>query len=425
MKKAFIILISIISIFIIFLCGCGEKEEKIYDIPNEYFETTNFSKPTFTELTLEDGSTKRTYALNIDFVSNISLTSYEIYVEVYDFDNKLIKTLRETKTRSVRVGETISHKFDVDENLHEKAYSVISYYKGKSKEKPNTDLIRNNEKQKLEAPTPKYDMERDVFCWKSIDNVKYYDVKIDDYPIIRTEETYIDVSMLESGTHIVKIRSATDNYFESEASERHKINIKRPIIYFYTDGGSAVANIETKLLTTYPQTQKEGYLFEGWYLDPTLSQAVVYPMEIKQDTIMYAKWLKLKDQKTCKDLSLKFEGSYFYITPNGFDIERLSQLGYNLTITVQYDVYYVKDYDVLWDIGYLGSPKYEVSITNSEGIGQFKNDLSTAKQAKTKTITYKCSAAELKNQSIKLKFSTDNIQNIIYFENIVVTYEFK
>ena len=159
-------------------------------------------------------------------------------------------------------------------------------------------------------------------------------------------------------------------------------------------------------------------------MDPTLSQAVVYPMEIKQDTIMYAKWLKLKDKKTCKDLSLKFEGSYFYITPNGFDVERLSQLGYNLTITVQYDVYYVKDYDVIWDIGYLGSPKYEVSITNSEGIGQFKNNLSTTKQTKTKTITYNCSAAELKNQSIKLKFSTDNIQNIIHIENIIVTYEF-
>ena len=195
-------------------------------------------------------------------------------------------------------------------------------------------------------------------------------------------------------------------------------------ISFETNGGSRVYPEEIKTLERAPFTEKDGYLFEGWYLDPTLTQAVIYPLSINKDMTIYAKWLKLKDQSKCKNTCIKFDRNIYYITPNGFDIDRLAELGYMCTITVTYEVYYKKDYDVLWDIGYLGSPKYEISITNSEDIGQFKNNVSTSKSVKEKTITYTCSAAQLKNDKIKLQISTDNIQNKIYFENITVTYEF-
>ena len=106
-------------------------------------------------------------------------------------------------------------------------------------------------------------------------------------------------------------------------------------------------------------------------------------------------------------------------------MDELALKEYYLEIIVTYEVYYEKDYDVLWDIGYEGSPKYEAYILNSDKVGTIKENLSTNKEADKRSMTYKISAADLKNHSITLKFSTDNIQNIIYFKGIVVSYEFK
>ena len=104
-------------------------------------------------------------------------------------------------------------------------------------------------------------------------------------------------------------------------------------------------------------------------------------------------------------------------------MDRLDALGYKMTITVSYDVRYKKDYDVLFDVGYAGAPKYEAYLLNSDNAGDWGENLTTTLQAKTKTLSYTSSIANIKNDKFILTFSTDNIQNTIYFENIVVTYK--
>lgn len=138
--------------------------------------------------------------------------------------------------------------------------------------------------------------------------------------------------------------------------------------------------------------------------------------------------LKLNDTRQCADCSIKFmdnskySSCIYYVTPTGFEMNKLSEKGYTMKISVTYDVYYKKDYDVLWDIGYAGSPKYEVFLLNDDGLGSMQKNLTTKTQSMTRTITYISTATDLLNTKIKLTFSTDNIQNIIYFKNIVVTY---
>lgn len=137
--------------------------------------------------------------------------------------------------------------------------------------------------------------------------------------------------------------------------------------------------------------------------------------------------LKLEDKIYCKGTSIKFwtntnNHAIYYITPSGFDFDRLNRENYKMTITVTYDVYFVKDYFILWDIGYAGPPKYELFILNSDGIGTIKENLTTTTTSQRRSATYTKSAIDLKNTKITLTFSTDNIQNIIHFDNIVVTY---
>lgn len=147
-----------------------------------------------------------------------------------------------------------------------------------------------------------------------------------------------------------------------------------------------------------------------------------------EDVFVVVENLKLTDTVKCKECNIKFLDSNhspsasYYITPNGFEMDKLEERGYYMEIEVTYNVYYKKDYDVLWDIGYAGSPKYEISILNSDGMGQMESNLTTKTSKVSRSLMIRGSIADIKNQRWVLTFSTDNVQNVIYFTDIVVNY---
>lgn len=204
-----------------------------------------------------------------------------------------------------------------------------------------------------------------------------------------------------------------------------------PLIHtvsFVSNGGTNVANMKIVTLETAPATTRVGHEFKGWYKDEALTVPVIYPLEITSDITLYASWLKISDTRNCENTSIKFmdnnknSNCVWQITPPGFDLEALSREGYVIQIDVEYEVYYRKDYNVPFDVGYLGSPKYEAYVLNSDYTVVSKKDLTTASSSRTRTMTYTANASNFINTQIYLKFSTDNIQNIIYFKNIKVTY---
>ena len=200
-------------------------------------------------------------------------------------------------------------------------------------------------------------------------------------------------------------------------------------VTFVTNGGSSVSSKRVSELEEAPVTKRNGYVFDGWYLDEGLTTAAIFPMNVKNDMRLYAKWLKIYGQMSLTNASLKYMSDYnssvtYYITPSGFDLDRLESKEYSkMQITVSYDVYYRKDYDVLFDVGYMGAPKYEFKILNVDGYGKIKYDLETTKESVHRTETYTVLLSNLRNNRLTLEFSTDNIQNIIYIKNIVVTFE--
>lgn len=136
--------------------------------------------------------------------------------------------------------------------------------------------------------------------------------------------------------------------------------------------------------------------------------------------------LKLEDTQRCKDCSIKFSSSTnmsasYYITPEGFEWDKLEERGYKMRITVSYDVYYTKDWGL--GFGYAGSPKYEVSVVNSDGMGKIDDNMPTETTSQTRTLSFTSKIVDLKNTRLVLTFSTDNVQNIIYFKNIKVDYQ--
>ena len=140
--------------------------------------------------------------------------------------------------------------------------------------------------------------------------------------------------------------------------------------------------------------------------------------------------LKTQDSVRCVGGAIKFlddklsPALIYNITPTGFELDRLEEKNYYLSLLITYDVYYKKDYDALWDIGYAGAPKYEVTIANSDLMGKMEEDLTTSKSTKTRTTDLNLRISDIRYTKWTLTFSTDNVQNIIYFNNIVVDYYF-
>ncbi len=202
------------------------------------------------------------------------------------------------------------------------------------------------------------------------------------------------------------------------------------LVSFDSNGGSNCATLQTTRIDKAPTSTRGGYVFDGWYRDSALTERVGFPLDINKDMTLYAKWLRTSIRTYCKDISIKYldnsqsNGYYFSLRPKEFDYVRLASEGYTLTVTVTYDVRYKKDYDVLWDIGYAGSPQYEISLTDSDEKGVSYKNMSTNTVADSRSITLTVDAMKLLQKELRLRFSTDNIQNIIYFENINIFYQF-
>lgn len=200
---------------------------------------------------------------------------------------------------------------------------------------------------------------------------------------------------------------------------------------FETNGGST---IKDKQITKQENLDKpttptrENYEFEGWYLDQTLTVPAVFPIKMDSDKTLYASWLKISDKTTCADAIIKFwanndSSSTYSITPTGFDFEKLDVKGYSFKITVSYEVYYEKDYDIPFEIGYAGAPKFEAYIADTTGrLSQITN-ATAEKSAQVQQLEYTAKIGDVKNERFSLVFSTDNIQNKVHFEKITITYE--
>lgn len=174
--------------------------------------------------------------------------------------------------------------------------------------------------------------------------------------------------------------------------------------------------------------RKDDCIFMGWYTDSACMIPYDFSRPVTTSFKLYAGFsLKIKTFN-CSDIKIKalsstYNGSTtFALSLDGFDYSYLEKKGMGLQFKVMYSVKYKKDYDVPYDIGYAGSPKYELSLNNGES-GYQEENLSTTKSAVEKCYTYNTPLNFSKDGLIYLAFSTDNVQNIISFSNIVITVE--
>ncbi|MBO5305266.1 MAG: InlB B-repeat-containing protein [Clostridia bacterium] len=199
-------------------------------------------------------------------------------------------------------------------------------------------------------------------------------------------------------------------------------------VRFQENGGTFVDSQKTQIIEWAPYTEREGYLFAGWYYNEGLTKEVVYPIRVASDITLYAKWLLLEKEVACTYKELKAmddeysDNAYYSLAPREFDFQILEQQGYWIKIKVQYSVWYEKDFFAPFDIGYFGAPKYDAAIINSNNIGVWKTNLVVAEFGETRTIEKAMTVAEFNKNNMYLYFATENVQNIVCFDDIKITF---
>ena len=131
--------------------------------------------------------------------------------------------------------------------------------------------------------------------------------------------------------------------------------------------------------------------------------------------------IKTSDISRCEDCKIYASVSTYYITPSGFDWENLEQKGYDtLSIVISYTVSYQKNWKI--GLGYLGAPKYEVTLANSDWLGNTIKNQVAPSNATQRSHSFSLDIVNVEGTRLTLSFSSDNVQNNIYFKNITIIY---
>lgn len=133
--------------------------------------------------------------------------------------------------------------------------------------------------------------------------------------------------------------------------------------------------------------------------------------------------LKKKDSMRIRDVTISGNYVKCYITPSGFEYDKLINKGYtHMNITFEYYVSYKKTWDSL-DFLYKGAPKYDVTIEDSNKMGVEKDGLKTTNNITYQSISASWDLVDLKFVQLMLEIGSTNIQNDIYFTDLKVSYQ--
>lgn len=89
-------------------------------------------------------------------------------------------------------------------------------------------------------------------------------------------------------------------------------------VVFDANGGSSVGSRQAGIISSCPETNKSGFVFDGWYLSPDFSNGskVEFPYIVEKDITLYAKWSTIKWDKDYDAMIDVGGGSFYFGDPS-------------------------------------------------------------------------------------------------------------
>lgn len=218
---------------------------------------------------------------------------------------------------------------------------------------------------------------------------------------------------------------------DGDSSEVDNLLKKNYNVTLIVDGSESktITIDDGKALTINYTPRKDDYMFKGWYTDSACMVPYDFSRPVTTNFKLYAGFALKTKTINCHDIKIKSLSSTYDSYENmglslvGFDYDYLEKNNMGLQFRITYNVKYQKDYNMLFDIGYAGAPEYDLSLINSSYNGYSKDDLTTTATAVKKSYSFNTPTYFSKDKSVRLKFSTDNVQNIVIISDIVVVVE--
>jgi uncharacterized repeat protein (TIGR02543 family) len=154
-------------------------------------------------------------------------------------------------------------------------------------------------------------------------------------------------------------------------------------ITFESNGGSSVGSISVDSNTTLTNLEtptKDGYIFDGWYTNASLSTMFDTTSKITANMTLYAKWTEIKSGDLIKSVAGYNEGLYATFTETdasstALKVEVKKSDATSYTLVDSNLIRKVNDTSARVDIVGLSAGSYDVKITNSLGATQTKTGI--------------------------------------------------
>lgn len=202
-------------------------------------------------------------------------------------------------------------------------------------------------------------------------------------------------------------------------------------INFETNSGTKINPIkikENEYLNNIPETTRKDCIIENWYTDANFQNPIELPIRINSNLTLYAKWLMIFEIKSLKaciiDSWNNIDKATYIFKPELIQFDELLKKSYStIEIKILFNVYYEQTFDAPLNIGYFGAPKFETYLKTTTGTLEFKEDIATTQSPKQYSLYYTGKITSIKDKPLSIEFSSNNIQNILYFDNITVTFQ--
>ena len=137
--------------------------------------------------------------------------------------------------------------------------------------------------------------------WKSIFDNKYTNIAY--YTTLRGTHIYIDEDYCDSFVMVMADKGQYNSIpGTGTGQEEYKIGIPATVTFDAKGGTVEPKTVDTDLngyISELPVPVYDGYSFDGWYTSENVK--VTKETQFKDDTTVYAKWVKIEDVKAAKD----------------------------------------------------------------------------------------------------------------------------
>lgn len=254
-------------------------------------------------LKLSSTNPYREFSVNVN-VSGASTTSPSAFLVVDGLDDNPGRTYWKNGDSDFAIASNGTYTITFSVETEYKMGSMISNVKYQyAVNSASAKNVSDKEDFKLDTPIVTVDESSNMANWNNVTGANKYEVIINNQEIQEIIVNYIELS---KNSHITVRAISEDNYSSwsipkaniNTIYEESKDEKTHVFAYFLESNENARKVAVGSSVENGPTLNKEGYTFDGWYLDIACTKKVTFPYVMNENTVFYPKWTYIGNYST-------------------------------------------------------------------------------------------------------------------------------